>query len=96
MKEGWRNIRSLSLTSEDNRRLERLQHKAEVVGGVIAPTTSFVMRAALKALEQLPQHKFRDLVKSIPPTKYGPKTAKRVPLLSDEDLKQWKEELGVE
>lgn len=96
MKEGWRRIRSLSLPSEDNRRLERLQQRAEIVGGAIAPTTSFVVRVALKALEELPERRFRDLVKAMPSTKYGPKTAKRVLSLSDEELKRLKDELGVE
>jgi hypothetical protein len=89
----WRKVRPISLSSEDNARLERLRTRAGEF--ILEPSYSLLVRVALRELEKLPRWKLQAALESVPPTRYGPERKTPRPTLSEEERRALLEECGL-
>lgn len=89
----WRKNRPISLSSEDNTRLERLKERAETM--LPQATYSLVVRAALKELSKLPDSRLRAALEAVPRPRYGPEPQTPRPTLTEEERSALLRKLGL-
>lgn len=66
----WRRVKAFSLSAEDEGLIDLLQHRLSMTGRLVSESET--VRAALRALEMVPEGELEGLLQRVPKRKPGP------------------------